>query len=50
MTNKEFIELAKQKVLEYHTEHFMEPYDDDITLGNVLLHGIQKFYKIIKHF
>lgn len=37
MTNKEFIELAKQKVLEYHTEHFMEPYDDDITLGNVFI-------------
>lgn len=37
MINKEFIELAKQKVLEYHTEHFMEPYDDRITLDNVFV-------------
>lgn len=35
MTNEEFIELAKQKVLEYHTKNILEPYDDRITLDNV---------------
>lgn len=37
MTNEEFIELAKQKVLEYHTKNILEPYDDRITLDNVFV-------------
>lgn len=35
MNNREFIKLAKEKVLEYHTENILEPYDDRITLDNV---------------
>ena len=37
MTNEEFIKLAKEKVLEYHTENILEPYDDRITLDNVFV-------------
>lgn len=37
MNNREFIKLAKEKVLEYHTENILEPYDDRITLDNVFV-------------
>ena len=48
MGNKEFIEKCKEIVKQYAMEHLDK--SDNIPEFDVLMYGIVKHYKIIKHY